>query len=43
MIFLEAVAAALVAWAVLGEQLGWLQVVGGVAILAGIFVARPRS
>jgi len=42
-IFLEAIAAALVAWAVLGETLGWQQVVGGLAILAGIFVARPRS
>lgn len=42
-IFLEAIAAALVAWAVLGEAIGVTQVVGGVAILAGIFVARPRS
>jgi len=42
-IFLEAIAAALVAWAVLGETLGWQQVVGGLAILAGIVVARPRS
>lgn len=42
-IFLEAIAAALVAWAVLGEAIGVTQVVGGLAILAGIFVARPRS
>jgi drug/metabolite transporter (DMT)-like permease len=42
-IFLEAVAAAVVAWLVLGEALGPEQVVGGVLILAGIFVARPRS
>jgi drug/metabolite transporter (DMT)-like permease len=42
-IFLEAIAAAVVAWAVLGEAIGWSQVAGGVAILAGIFVARPRS
>lgn len=42
-IFLEALAAAVVAWAVLGEALGWQQVVGGTAILAGILVARPRT
>ncbi|HUG63540.1 MAG TPA: DMT family transporter [Methylomirabilota bacterium] len=42
-IFLEAVAAAVFAWIVLGETLGPEQVVGGVLILAGIFVARPRS
>lgn len=42
-IFLEAVAAALVAWLVLGESLGPEQIVGGVLILAGIAVARPRS
>jgi drug/metabolite transporter (DMT)-like permease len=42
-IFLEAVAAALFAWVILGEAVGPEQVVGGVLILAGIFVARPRS
>lgn len=42
-IFLEAVAAALIAWALLGESIGVEQAVGGVLILAGIFVARPRS
>ncbi len=42
-IFLEAVAAALFAWAVLGEAVGPLQAVGGMLILAGIFVARPRT
>jgi drug/metabolite transporter (DMT)-like permease len=42
-IFLEAIAAALVAWAVLGEAVGPAQVLGGIAILAGIFIARPRS
>jgi drug/metabolite transporter (DMT)-like permease len=42
-IFLEAVAAALIAWVVLGEALGPEQVVGGALILAGVFVARPRS
>ncbi|KMO35272.1 permease [Methylobacterium variabile] len=41
-IFLEAVAAAILAWLLLGEALGPLQVLGGGLILAGIAVARPR-
>ncbi len=41
-IFLEAVAAAILAWILLGEALGPLQVIGGGLILAGIAVARPR-
>ncbi len=41
-IFLEAIAAALLAWLVLGEALGPLQGLGGGLILAGIAVARPR-
>ena len=41
-IFLEAVAAAILAWILLGEALGPLQVLGGRLILAGIAVARPR-
>lgn len=41
-IFLEAVAAAILAWILLGEALGPLQVLGGGLILAGIAVARPR-
>ena len=42
-IFLEAVAAALFAWIVLKEALEPLQWLGGVLILAGIWIARPRS
>lgn len=42
-IFLEAIAAAALAWAVLGEALGALQMLGGILILAGIYVARPRQ
>jgi drug/metabolite transporter (DMT)-like permease len=42
-IFLEAVAAALFAWIVLHEALAPMQWLGGVLILAGIFIARPRS
>jgi drug/metabolite transporter (DMT)-like permease len=42
-IFLEAVAAAALAWAVLGEALGVLQMLGGLLILAGIYIARPKS
>lgn len=42
-IFLEAVAAALFAWIVLHEALEPMQWLGGVLILAGIWVARPRN
>jgi drug/metabolite transporter (DMT)-like permease len=41
-IFLEAIAAATFAWAILGEALGPLQAFGGMLILAGIWMARPR-
>ena len=42
-IFIEAIAAAAFGWAILGETLGPVQVLGGVLILIGIWVARPRS
>lgn len=42
-IFLEAVAAAAFAWIFLSEALGPLQVLGGLLILIGIYVARPRG
>lgn len=42
-IFLEAVAAAALAWLVLGEAVTSLQVLGGCAILFGIWLARPRA
>ncbi len=41
-IFLEAIAAAALAWLILGEGLGPLQWLGGVLILGGIYAARPR-
>jgi drug/metabolite transporter (DMT)-like permease len=41
-IFLEAVAAAGFAWLIIGEALGPIQLVGAVAIFAGISIARPR-
>ena len=41
-IFLEAIAAAAVAWGMLGEAVVPVQVVGGAFILVGIWVARPR-
>jgi len=41
-IFLEAIAAACFAWALLGEPITLIQAGGGVMILAGIYVARPR-
>jgi drug/metabolite transporter (DMT)-like permease len=42
-IFLEAVAAALFGWVVLGEALTLVQSLGGALILLGIWTARPRS
>jgi drug/metabolite transporter (DMT)-like permease len=42
-IFLEAIAAALLAWIVLHEALEPIQWLGGVMILAGIWFARPRN
>jgi drug/metabolite transporter (DMT)-like permease len=42
-IFLEAIAAAVIAWLVLGEAVGPEQAIGGLLILGGIFVARPRT
>lgn len=41
-IFLEAIAAALLGWIFLGEPVSAAQAVGGLLILAGIQVARPR-
>jgi drug/metabolite transporter (DMT)-like permease len=41
-IFLEAIAAACFAWAILGEPVSLIQAGGGLAILVGIYVARPR-
>jgi drug/metabolite transporter (DMT)-like permease len=41
-IFLEAIAAACMAWILLGEPVSLIQAGGGLAILAGIYVARPR-
>jgi drug/metabolite transporter (DMT)-like permease len=41
-IFLEAIAAAGFAYLILGEPVTSVQALGGFAILAGIFVARPR-
>ena len=42
-IFLEAIAAAAFGWLVLGEKLTLVQALGGLLILCGIFVARPRA
>jgi drug/metabolite transporter (DMT)-like permease len=41
-IFLEAIAAAGFGWLILGEPVSAVQALGGLAILAGIYVARPR-
>ena len=42
-IFVEALSAAFFGWAVFGETLGSLQLCGAALILAGIWIARPRS
>lgn len=42
-IFLEALAAAFFGWLIFGETLGPWQFAGGLAILAGIWIARPRD
>jgi drug/metabolite transporter (DMT)-like permease len=42
-IFLEALAAAGLGWLVLSERVTPLQAVGGLVILAGIWIARPRD
>jgi drug/metabolite transporter (DMT)-like permease len=41
-IFLEAVAAAIFGWLILGEALTLIQALGGALILLGIWAARPR-
>ena len=41
-IFLEAIAAAGFGWLILAEPVSAAQALGGLAILAGIYVARPR-
>lgn len=43
-LFLQPVIAALLAWVLLGESLGWLQAVGGSVALIGVLVAtRPNA
>jgi drug/metabolite transporter (DMT)-like permease len=42
-IFLEAIAAAGLGWIALGERLSLVQFAGGAVILAGIWIARPRT
>ncbi|WP_245294103.1 EamA family transporter [Methylobrevis pamukkalensis] len=42
-VFLEAIAAALFAWAIFAETPGPDQIAGGALILVGIWIARPRQ
>lgn len=42
-IFLEAVAAAALGWLILQEAVSPLQALGGLVIIAGIWIARPRT
>ena len=41
-LLINPVAAALFAWATLGERLSFIQILGGIAVLAGIMLARPK-
>ena len=42
-LFIEGIVAALFGWLIFGETLGPAQAIGGVLILIGIWVARPKS
>ena len=42
-IFLEVLAAVILAWIIFGEALTTVQLIGGAIILSGIVVARPRN
>ena len=42
-IFLDAIAAAVFAWIILGEPVTPVQALGGLVIVAGIWIARPRE
>jgi len=42
-IFVEAIGAAVFAWVLLGEAVTALQALGGLIVLAGIWIARPRQ
>lgn len=42
-LLIQPVAAAFLAWGILGEALGWWQALGGVIVLAGIYLARRGS
>lgn len=41
-IFLEAIVAAVFGWLVLGEAVSWIQALGGLIIVLGIWIARPQ-
>ena len=42
-LLLQPVAAGVLAWAILGESLGWWQALGGAVVLTGIVLARRGS
>ncbi len=42
-LLVQPVAAAILAWIIFGESLGWLQICGGVMVLAGIYLARRAN
>jgi drug/metabolite transporter (DMT)-like permease len=42
-LLLQPVMAALFAWVLLGETLGWSEIAGGVAVLVGILIAHQAE
>lgn len=42
-LLLQPVVAAILAWALLGERLTWVQAIGGLIVLAGIWIARKAQ
>lgn len=42
-LLVQPVAAAIIAWALLGEALGWLQAMGGAVVLCGIYICRTAN
>jgi len=42
-LLLQPVMAALFAWILLGETLGWFEIAGGIVVLAGIAIAHQAE
>jgi len=42
-IFVEAVTAAFFGWLLFDEEMSWMQAIGGIMILSGVWLARPKK